>query len=631
PPYVLEDDAIFNFVKAELEKSHRFSESNTPDRESDPLAYNVYLVAQGFRAEQLTVNQRIDFSIKANVERLKATSARLLLQAPQEAYDLAVEKISPDAKRFWEIVGEAQKIVDEHILLISKPSQEWHQALIRRYNEIRDSNPIENAPQLNALDRMTPRGALSRRQNQDRRALSQAIHDRGKSISQLTSLVKDFSKRGVESQYFYTEVHSLILNNPNWVSSQDDIDNLLDNKEFWRGLNLGDSQLDIKMFSTSPLEKALAEMYKELNLKREVVYHPKDCLEMHELIVSRLKALKIYPTSPEEKFNLWIKMTKYAPSYISDSLFKGLIVEDGNTTFSSKFRETIMSKAEQLLGEARILDPALSAIMAWEVIEKDATTKQIQSLPYGADRKKLVSKQLGRLQGMTPFRGPYFSELLEKFSVLIMSSYEEAQYLQEAKIEGTRGESKEGLATQLFDSIRHFVNGLSKKQQWEFFKFMRYEADEFKPLDNQLPNFEAVTFRAMFSNLPHEAKVFFFDTLLSSKPGLLGHRSGNVNTSSGWFKTIFDHLLQETDRKTKVQVLQVIRSLLKALEQKEMGPVGSFIVANILVNSPGQTLSAGQILAQTLAYVGALGIKIGQVILAAQLLPPEEAKHLAHL
>ena len=104
-----------------------------------------------------------------------------------------------------------------------------------------------------------------------------------------------------------------------------------------------------------------------------------------------------------------------------------------------------------------------------------------------------------------------------------------------------------------------------------------------------------------------------------------------MNPNRGYAKKIIAHLLRNSSSESKEISQQILEAFLYSLDKTGNTGVKSYVLAYLLAISPDETESSGQVLKKVLEIFGTTGIKIGQFLVASQLLPESETKYLRSL
>ncbi|MEO0335148.1 MAG: hypothetical protein AAF202_02060, partial [Pseudomonadota bacterium] len=592
-----------------------------------PIEYKIYLAQYAEEAADFPIETRLRLFRKLHFENLYTSASKVLLYKPVETFDFVLENFDTHSEGLGHLFSslEANRGHSRHFQSHSK----WYRTLRAWYKEKKRNNPAynttlnETAYMFNPNQRFFGReetNDLGNEIDKERGRFTSLIKNNAKDLLQMLTLAKGFTRRGLRrSEYIYTML-TLINDGPEtFLKTKADIDLLLDSEEMWPLMASKPPNLNDR----SGLPSLITAFYFQISGKRSKIYNPKEVAKLHKSIIARLKELGEYPNSRAELYALWKKLTTYGGSHLTDEIFIDLDGKAGENLMAEHYPGT--------LEERRFFDPSLISKLAWIEISESPDMQTLVNSQSRGLRNGLIKKIVAKLKTYLPFRGPYYTELLERLSNHILSNREEAAMLEDFKREEAKGESKQGIATRIFSSISRVIMGLETKKQWEFIRFLRRETDKFEPLDNALGTIGSESFRGLFDNLPRDAKVGMIDLILSNPKGVLPLNDDKIDTRSRNFKMIINHVLRDTDRSTKNAVSEVLKAVIAGLNGAGMGPFGTHVIANVLVSNKDRRMSGGEILAETLKHVGALGIKIGQIILAANILPPQEAKYLIGL
>ena len=411
------------------------------------------------------------------------------------------------------------------------------------------------------------------------------------------------------SRYF----HFAVLNNPHWLKSTEDLDLLLANEYFWPQ-HYSDQAIDSESFEGSILKifNQLAQNYPNV-----WKYEPGSSEQLHRLYMQRLSVLGLFPQDFEGKFKLWRKLTSRGVTSVTDELFHEIY---RNVPVHRR------DEVEQMALEGRIWEMEIKSKIAQNQVEKQPIYTDLKQASEGETRLELLKQVITLTQKFFPEKGHHYYSFLEKISTEIRSTSQESALIHEAKYP-TGGERQEDFGLRVFSDLIGRITSWKLKHQWNFVLFLRGEAGPNSKVQDLFRVIGTERIKRMFSLFPHLVKTSLLDTLLDSPKGLIP----NVNPNKGYTKKIIAHLLRNASFESREVSQQILEAFLYALERTGHTGVKSYVLAYLLAMSPNETESSGQVLKKVLEVFGTTGIKIGQFLVASQLLPEADTRHLRSL
>lgn len=223
------------------------------------------------------------------------------------------------------------------------------------------------------------------------------------------------------------------------------------------------------------------------------------------------------------------------------------------------------------------------------------------------------------------------AEVMERLSERIESSAQESQLIEQIKrnyADPAQTVIDDGI--DLLIQIVQDTRDWSKDRQWEFVKFLTGQVlfvwDQ-ATLDylRQLSLTPAMI-RKRFTILPNHYQYKIVDALLSQDGGLLA----SFDKSNRWVETIMQFFVDQVGSEAQTVARELFDAYAHALDTPGLRPFRSSLFARLLVSSTSENKS-GQVVAQLCQHFGAFGIKLGQFLLATQILPPAENEALRDL
>ena len=397
--------------------------------------------------------------------------------------------------------------------------------------------------------------------------------------------------------------HLTVLNNPHWLASVEDFDLLLANEYFWPQ-HYSDQAMDPTSFEGSILQilNKLAQDYPGIWR-----YEPGSSEQLHRLYIQRLLELDLFPRDFEGKFELWKKLTSRGVTSVTDELSYD-IYKDVPAHRRDEF--------EQIALEGRVWETEIKSQIAESLIKREPIYIALKQEKKKETRLELLKDFITLTQNIFPERGHHYHSFLEKISTEIRSTSQESALIHEAKYP-SGGKRQEDFGLRLFSDLIGRITSWKLKDQWNFVLFLRGEAESNSKVRDLFKIIGTERIKRMFSLFPHLIKTSLLDALLDSPKGLIP----NVNPNRGYAKKIIAHLLKDASFQSREVSQQVLEAFLYSLERTGHTGVKSYVLAYLLAMSPDETESSGQVLKKVLEVFGTTGIKIGQFLVASQLLP----------
>lgn len=444
------------------------------------------------------------------------------------------------------------------------------------------------------------------------------LFDNVNSVVELDELVTSRFINGLGLSVDAEPLNSLYLlleSRPNLIAGQRDLDRLLEKEYFWNRMGTGSPILDgdiLNSMQSKVGSKTGSDLW---------IYRPQASEKLHKLILDRMKDFGSEPKTRSESLKLWQQFVGRGVTATSDRMFAELY-DSGTAADRKKLRE---------VSKGRIWEPQLRSRV---LIDKISEMPEYKSLVRTADElKPSRPTQAGRLAGLREViraaeiefegRGPEYDAVIESVLKNIKSSQVETRYA--ARYRGTLGKGQADVTMRTLSALTERVRLMTAAEKWEYILWLRGEKPASKNIEQLFPVVGADRVSRMYSLLPDYQKALVIDNVLDSRNGLLP----TANINSKWGKVIVDHLIgsgKGNDVEAE-KARQVARDVLEAYLDSFDGPGANkaqrtLVLSYMLASKTGDG-SNGRVLKQVLEAMGASGVKIGQFIVAADILGEE--------
>lgn len=439
-----------------------------------------------------------------------------------------------------------------------------------------------------------------------------------KRAASITDLTKYIDKRfpdWVLSKY-KRALFDAVVSRPELFKTREDVTLFLNRDYYWETV----SSNSYRTFTNAELgfatyARALAE--KHPNVWK---YKHSDAEFIHELITKRLHELGLYPKDFKGRLDLFVELTSRGVSSTTDTLLQDLLKH------ADPEQEKKLS--EFALVDGRAFDRTILEEFSARQFLKYERYQILRTLPMNdPQRIKYLESNISALQNLFKEGGIRYTSLLEQMSVEMVSTQEESRIIHEAKFwpkpSGSLSPSavaQESNADQTFSAIYNLISIVTKwkkSEQFAFLLLLRGDADPTPHLQKVFPNLGPLRIRRTYQSLPVWARSTIVELLLEE--GLLK----NESLESGLGKKVIDHLISDGDKETQKAAREILSAFLYALGKLGDGNNGfqKKILGYLYALPKGEDTSIGHTLKQILEVFGATGIKVGQFLVAADLLP----------
>ena len=443
------------------------------------------------------------------------------------------------------------------------------------------------------------------------------------SLAELVSYVdSELKPRHVLLNQLASYFQLAILNNPHWLAKPQDFDLLLQNEYFWVQYRNKDH------INTRSLEGMILETFKKMVKEYPTIwkYEPGSSEELHKIYIQRLKDLDLFPQDLKGKFKLWKKLVLRGVTSITDALFSEIYSEALSLSEQELSSLGGLVNIEALALDGRVWEPKIKALILENTIKQSSVYETLKETSDKDMRLNSLKLLMGSTHHSFPEQGATYIDFLERLSNEIRSTPEESSLIHKAKYPDG-GERQEDFGLRFFSQLIAKITSWRLKHQWHFILFLRGEVPAGPKIKKLFKTIGTERIKRIFSLFPQVVKTSLLDTLLDAPHGL----TPTVHLNKGYTNIIVDYLLKHLSPENQVVTRQILEAFLYSLEKTGNTGLKSYVLAYLLAMPSSEIQSSGQVLKNILEVFGTTGIKIGQFILAAHLLPESETKHLRAL
>ncbi len=419
-------------------------------------------------------------------------------------------------------------------------------------------------------------------------------------------------------------LHKHIEARPDLLKTSEDIDRLLKSPYLWNQLGTGYGDLDQKiledMRSRYGSSSSQADLWK---------YRPEASERLQKRILTRLEELGKAPKTFDERLKTWQMFVGRGVTNTTDTMFAKLY-EEADPKTRGRLRE---------ISRGRIWEPRLRASILKDRIAETSEYKQLVAtsrdvqLSREAERLRISNlRQVIRVAEQEfDSRGPDYDRVVESVLNDVRSSALETRYAE--RYRGPVGQGQSDLTMRTLSGLVERMRKMEKNEKWEFILWLRGEKAASKSIEEMFPAIGSDRVARMYTLLPDYQKALVIDSVLDSKEGLLP----TADVNSFWGRKIVDHLIGggSSDSADTVKNRQIAREILESYLASFDGPGANkaqrTLVLSYMLASKSGDGSNGKVLKQVLEAMGASGVKIGQFLVATDILGEEENKVLRQL
>lgn len=441
---------------------------------------------------------------------------------------------------------------------------------------------------------------------------------KSQSISQLKEIVESATKQNnIGANEFQLELQRAIEKNVHLLKSWKDLEILFGTDFFWS---------EARTRSQSSALEAPLSMLLEKNRERyannpALKYDPIVAEKMHLLVKSHLEKLQLFPQDFEGRLKVFKLFTQRGVSTISDDIL-GSLLKMGNS-------EQINSLEDYAARQGRVFDQNLKDQFS---IRQVQGSEPYQLLVQGrvtnsAERMQALQEVVRLSQELMTDMGLNYSDFLERLSVQINSTYDEAEFLNNAKGERLAQRVKSALVEdkgrndnriKVFTAILPEIKKWKPQHQFDFLLYLRGSIAATPFIEEQFPTFGPERVRKMFQSLPLGGSMVVVNTYL--RETLLARKS----VTEGYGRKLIDHLVKSgTDSASQKYASLLLEGLLVGIEQAGNRRFQTHVLSALVSMKAGENRSVGETMKLILEQFPGVGPKIGQFLVGTGLLPDE--------
>ncbi len=439
-----------------------------------------------------------------------------------------------------------------------------------------------------------------------------------KSVKELDAYIQSefVERQGLKpTDWPFKDLYQWIEKRPGLLQTKDDIDLLLNRPYYWNTMGTGNTKLDrVLVESLQSTMQANGKLWE---------YRPEYSEKLQKRILEKMSSLGIMPTDRSGELVLWQKFVGRGVTNTTDQMFGKLFESAADP--AEKFRLSGLTKG-------RLWEPQLRAKTLKVRLDR---TKEMKLLAETAnelrpsrdlqlERAKALREVARLSEAEFSGRGPEYNAMIEKVADQAKTSQFEERFLD--RYRGPTGVGQADVTTRTLSSLSEAVQRLSKEEKWQMILWLRGERPANKTVEDLFPVIGSDRVQRIYSLLPEYQKAVFLDNILDSSTGLMP--KGTVK--DGWGKTIVDYLVgggktaSKEGEKSRAIAREVLEAYLGSFDGGTGNKAQRTLVLSYMLASKGGDGSNGRVLKQVLEAMGASGVKIGQFIVAADILPESD-------
>ncbi|MBX9768981.1 MAG: hypothetical protein K2X47_17030, partial [Bdellovibrionales bacterium] len=430
----------------------------------------------------------------------------------------------------------------------------------------------------------------------------------------------------------------LIRDRSDLILERADFDLLYDRGYFWT------DAIDTPTEKAMPLERPLVELLKERRKKfgesPAWKYDPIVSEGMHRAAETRLKALKSYPKDFRDQLEYWKSLTSRGVSTVTDSILSHLLAVGTADQISELELYAVI--------QGRVFDQGLRDEFALRQIKSSPAYRALmdRKKDVGSDRTALITDVITLAQTLLTDLGLRYREFMEQLSEDIQSTYDEAEMIDQAKAKRLGVAIKENKdqvtdsRIRMFQDIIPHIKTWKDQNQFEFLLYLRGSIEATPFIRGQFPQFGPERIRQIYQGLPLEGARFAVEMYLSQT--LLARKG----VDSSWGKKLIAYLVKPTisaeetaevaklppqERLAYQQRLEathrysqlLLEGLLVGIDKAGNTRLQKSVLSALIAMKPNQKNSVGETIKKILEQFPGVGPKVGQFLVATQLLPPD--------
>lgn len=311
-------------------------------------------------------------------------------------------------------------------------------------------------------------------------------------------------------------------------------------------------------------------------------------------------------------------MTTRGVSTHSDKLFQEIV----NMNNDPKFNMQLFEDAK----EGKIWDSTIKKNL-WNLnVDHHPLVKAILSSKDKIMRMDLLAELANEINHFFPEKGHIYFSILEDLSWKLETGPDESKFLKKVFNVMSLGGKSQDAGLRVLTSILDKTLDWPHHQQWEMVLFLRGEISPSPRIKRIFGPIGPMKIQRIFETLPQTIKMSMLDTIFDDPKGLLN----NTNPKKGYGKVMIDHLLGHLDDKTKEIGQDLLEAFIFSLKDTGQSGKQSQVLSYLLALPPSEK-NRGEIIKNVLESFGTSGVKIGQFLAAAEVLPEHETNVLRGL
>lgn len=438
------------------------------------------------------------------------------------------------------------------------------------------------------------------------------------SIGELKALVEAITKQNnIWANDFQFDLQKAIERNVQLIKTSQDLEILFNTDFFWSEARARTQSSPLE----APLQLLLEKNRKEYANNPALKYDPIEAERMHSKVKARLEELGLFPNDFEGRLKIFKLFTQRGVSTVSDDLL-GSLLKLGNT-------EQIYSLEDYATRQGRVFDQNLKDQFSIRQVERlEAYQKLIRGKIVNAYERMQALREIVRLaQELMTDMGLNYSDFLERLSIQISSTYDEAEFLNDAKGEriaqqvkmaNSEEKGKNDNRMKVLTAILPEIKKWKPANQFDFLLYLRGSIAATPFIESQFPTFGPERVRKMFQSLPLESamvitNIYLRETLLARK-----------SVTEGYGRKLIDHLVKSgTDSTAQEYASLLLEGLLVGIEQAGNKRFQTHVLSALVAMKAGENRSVGETMKLILEQFPGVGPKIGQFLVGTGLLPEE--------
>lgn len=627
PSIVFETGALRRSLRALMPLvDTKVVESAKLERQSDePLwYYRLRLIDLFQKSRDFSIKDKISLAVNCEMAGLRKYSHALIGNAPAKMLNWLTSSENTDTQLALDFVALFDAIKKDRDKNRGLPvwynrltSEFWlnFEALRARFLPLAKGLAIQShistlQPSLGVLN---PRGYMDASMSRSLEARLATQYPNVRALDQFFE--GELKARNPNMDWFRGILNRLASTRSDLFQSEEDINIVLGRDYYWP-LNRAAS------YTTSDAERPLLEAMDKYFWRFPNIwkYDPAAAEVVQINMFEALRRLGKMPTDVHGLTELWKRFTNRTVTTVTDSLFNEIYEK-------ASLAERIVLE-DLAINEGRIWEKEIRFKIAKDRLLRMQEFTQLRDTRLSKDsRRSKIELIVARLRNELQDGGIGYWDLLEFLSNEIMSTEEESRYIHAQKRLDLSGDKQEDLSLRIMSSLFTEIYKWSKSEQWDMLLFLR---GDIAPTPKITATFSRVgprRVKRVFDLLPQLVRTGLIDSFIDSDRGLL--KDGNVK--SGYGAKMIEQVMAGKQPSERHVAEEVLNAFLFALEKTGNTAMRSFVLSYLFSIPKDSLKSAGEVLKSCLEIFGPTGVKLGQFMAAAELLPEAETKILRGL